>query len=173
MLYAVFVGMTALWQAACTVLPPPESLPPQSFDRVGDSYKVDVVARDPWNESGIQLKKEHHYQMKIGRVTDWRDDKIPSSVTEGWKEKHVGFWAGIARSLFKARMPDAPWYALVGAVGTPPDGLEYFHIKQENMLFTPKQDGEFYLFANDYPSKGRYCNNHGTVTITITRMHEN
>jgi hypothetical protein len=90
-----------------------------------------------------------------------------SDIETGWK----GIWKVIGAPFFMLRrVPAAPWYALVGAVGESSDKLHYFRIGKgrENISFPI--DGFLYIFANDYPSMSKYNNNKGKAEVTVTRI---
>ena len=68
------------------------------------------------------------------------------------------------------RLPDANWFALVGAWGDEDgeDGDNLFLIGDSRNEIVAKQSVDLYLFANDMPSK--YDNNDGSLKVTITRV---
>ena len=63
-------------------------------------------------------------------------------------------------------MPAEKWFALVGAVGK--DEARLFLIGENLEGWEAKGDGELMCFANDVPRA--YFNNHGSITLTITRV---
>ena len=117
--------------------------------------RVLIDSRESWCDTGIRLAAGRSYRLSA-RGT-WRDASI---VTDA---------AGYAsRNLFQRaterlrRLPDAPWFALIGAVDRRP---ETQFVIGTDCLFTALRDGELTCFANDL----RFFdfNNDGTVTLAV------
>lgn len=158
----------------------------------GQSVTVDVVARDPWNWTGIYLEAGEYRFTATGQ---WVDLNIPSGPagTTGWSRyrpreagRLLGTLIGQGERLFRrlTRNPMAnfiltrrdegmPWFALIGVVAndaTPVGGDQALHEHIPIGAGTSHQvsrPGYLYAFANDAWSF--YGNNHGSVALRITR----
>jgi hypothetical protein len=118
-----------------------------------DNYQVTVDARAPWVATGIQVKSGQKIRFSADGM--WGDSPGVNRGADGGQAGIFGsgYW-GVER-----RVPDAPWGALVGRVGT-----ARFLIGSSAIIIMP-EDGELMLGIND----GDYnlMDNHGFQTVKI------
>lgn len=128
---------------------------------VGDSpITIDLLAHLQWNKMPhIYLERGGTYRFK---VIDGPHDWIDGDVTETNGAEGCDL---PALKPFKrlARMPDAGWMALVGAI----DRAEQFRIGRQ-CDYQPQQDGELSCHPNDAWFKCR--NNRGRLTLSVQRI---
>ncbi len=140
-----------------------EAAPPLTL-KPGESVRIVVDARNPWNASGILVRAGQRYTFGIEHVCDWTDGSVPADPIDGWQGWAVqlfGFLIGPLR-----RSPTAPWYALVGSVGR--DDVHAFAVIDGHRgAVRMDHSGALYFYANDMD--GRYCNNRGTLNLRILR----
>jgi len=124
---------------------------------VGDRNAVVVLARPPWNLTGIQLRAGERYTMSAQGM--WVDWFIPHGP-EG--DPSDSFYMRAVEHL--RRMPKENWFELIGALDS--DLSTSFPIGK-GCEYVPPKDGELTCFANDV--EGFYFNNYGQVTLTVER----
>lgn len=145
----------------------------------GASTTLDIFASQPWNRTGIYLKKDVAY--KFSATGEWLDSKIvctPSGPVPGrFQPATMFYWAADLLGLFNKyltrRDQNSPWFSLIGCVangGAATDSgnplpHETFTIGN-GRTYSPKESGYLYCFANDIGFK--YKNNRGSVSLTIT-----
>ena len=174
----IFIFSFFLLVSACACKPgtPPEYISADQNSlhtvlEVNEERIISVAAINPWNwivkndAKGIFLDKGQTYQFDVDKVEEWKDADILSNPEEGWKS-----WKSIPFSLFfwLRRCPSEPWYALVGAVYDKSGNWHCFKIGNGIKEFSPKESGQLYVFANDM--NGFYCNNSGTLELSIRRL---
>lgn len=133
--------------------------------QVGEARSVRIDARDPWNFHGIILAQGGRYQFTVTDVADWRDSWIDADPETGWLgwSRYLG-----ATVAWLRRVPDAPWYSLVGTVRGAEGAWQCFVIGKGSAEDRSTLTGPLYVFANDMT--GRYGNNSGTLTLQIKRI---
>jgi hypothetical protein len=157
--------------AACSGLPAPPAQARLALVAGEAATPLTVIASRPWNSNGLQVRAGQTYDFTVAQPDDWRDANLAADPETGWLPGQ-GFLPAILQPLScLRRSPAHPWYALLGAVGEPPDDLEYFLIGRGGRSYQVTRDGRLYLFANDAPWASRYANNHGTVQVTIRRIN--
>jgi hypothetical protein len=125
---------------------------------VGKPQSVGVNSRLKWNETGIRLTAGERYHFHAtGTWVDW----TITCDADGYESSNLIL--RVSEPL--RRVPDKRWFALIGSTGKK-DG-EVFLIGTDS-LYTPRTTGELLCFANDVILA--YCNNHGAVTLTVTRV---
>ena len=158
------------------------------------SKEIPIYAINPWNETGIFLEPGATYQFVA--KGQWVDGHIacgPAGTRDGVFEpgELVQMGASLLGKLEKIykkitgnteadlrgtkRIEDAPWFALMGVVANGgfslPDGSfaphEQIVIGEGIRDYSPKRPGYLWCFAND--AWHFYNNNHGSVTLTVTR----
>ena len=137
---------------------------------VGQSHQCDVLAKPKYNWSGVRLIETASYTVTVEQDDTWEDASIKCGP-EGWETDDLPWYKeGLVKLMEQyRRLPDANWFALVGAWGDEDgeEGNNLFLIGDSKKAFIAKQDADLYLFANDMPSK--YDNNEGSLLVTITR----
>lgn len=156
----------------------------------GEMMQFSVFAREHWNETGIYLEKGAHYRFTA--KGQWTDSNIkcgPGGTHDG--KFHIGEVALVlgttmgklenllnknADMVGTKRFESYPWMSLIGVIancGNPgydgtPDKHQDFLIGENCELKNISRSGYLYCFAND--SWEFYWNNHGSVTVTISRI---
>lgn len=158
----------------------------------GESRQFEIHADKPWNDAGIYLVPGRYAFAADG---EWMDRRVPcgpagasdgvfhteemsnliGSVRSWWETQFKNLTGNTAVKFFGTkRVVDSPWMALIGVVT---DGrfdektgvqrpYEPFEIG-ERCEQQVSHEGYLYTYAND--SWGFYENNHGSVTLTVTR----
>lgn len=139
----------------------------------GESKPFFITYSSKCNPSGINLEPDKKYSFsKYTTVSPLIDGQISSHPKdskslgiEGWNtyELNLWTWPGLEMAgLFRPKV-GANWYELIGKVGDDP----YFSIYRNQTEFTPKNPGELYALANDFPWFGRYTNNQGHIILYV------
>jgi len=133
---------------------------------VGESHQCEVLARHKYNWSGVRLLKGASYTCTVVDGDTWKDGGMECGPG-GWQSDELPWYKeGIVDFAERfRRVEEANWFALVGALGDEDDNL--IVIGDANEPFVVKKDADFYMFANDMPSK--YENNDGSLIVTVTR----
>jgi uncharacterized protein (DUF2235 family) len=159
----------------------------------GQTVTVDVVAHDPWNETGLYLDAGEYVFTADGQ---WRDGAIASGpagrsglglanpLVE--KGRVLGTLSGRAQRLFRfatgnpdatfigaRREEDLPWMSLVGIVAN--DAIPVRHAVRAHeriaigagTRFRVTVGGYLYAYAND--AWAFYGNNQGSARLTVRR----
>jgi hypothetical protein len=128
---------------------------------LGALRTIPVDSGKPWVCTGVLIEAGKSYEIAVPGNKEWLDEKTKANVDEGWVDNRVlGFFL-----RFSARVWHAPMFALVGGISE--NGQEpssYFRIGSKHRLDT-STSGQLVVFANDWEQ--RYCNNHGTVEMTV------
>jgi hypothetical protein len=127
---------------------------------VGQSVMVPVAARKSSNDTGLQVAAGQHYEFQT--AGSWVDMWVTSDAG-GYPTP----WWSLGQRLGERfrRVPDAPWFALIGMVRAGTQS-QLFIIGAASQVIMP-MSGRLACFANDVP--GFYWNNRGTVQLTIRR----
>lgn len=162
---------------------------------VGQSVSVDIAARKRWNETGVFLEAKAIYNFEA--TGEWTDKTIvcgpdgrslKPSIRRYFRDAAV-FLPALIQRLFnrakpneEASVPGSPRFerarifSLIGTVANGVDGTvsgnrpdETFEIGRVLLNYQVQRDGYFYAYANDVWSF--YFNNHGSVSLKITRVH--
>jgi hypothetical protein len=133
---------------------------------VGASHSCEVLAEWKYNWSGVQLRAGASYSFSVPAGDTWDDASITCGPA-GWTTDQLPWYKETFVKLFESRrrLPDANWFALIGALGD--EDAELFLIGDQAAPYTAPHDADLYLFANDLPTK--YENNEGSLMVTITR----
>jgi hypothetical protein len=160
---------------------------------VGESCTVDVFAAEPWNRTGIYLRRGETYQFTAtGEWLDWHDRSSPDGLDDGKFQlgdlaRKFGSALGLMETAWKAatgndeadlkltrREEGMPWFCLVGAIGngrvTPRGKVtphHAFRIGSGPVVEDVAKGGYLYAYAND--AWHMYGNNKGGVRLTLTR----
>jgi hypothetical protein len=115
----------------------------------------------------VHLLKGHKYRFKIEPGDTWEDGGIECGP-DGWESEDLPWYKeGVVQFAERfRRLPDANWFALVGALDDEDNNL--FFIGDGNDEFSAPRSADLYLFANDISSK--YDNNEGWLVVEITRV---
>jgi len=127
---------------------------------VGETMTVRIRARAYWNDTGAFVRIGEHYRLHA--EGSWRDMFITSGPN-GYETPWYSFGQGLATGL--RRVPNARWFALVGAVRGAEESP--FVIGAETCAVMPST-GRLVCFANDIP--GFYWNNCGAISLSIERL---
>lgn len=128
--------------------------------QIGESIERLVLAKDPWNASGLSVQPGERYRFDVEVREVLKDKDLPATPaglrdTPGWM-KAMGF-------LRRSR--DHAWFALLGSAGRSSSGRFLVGAGGE---WTAPLAGELHFYVND--SWGFYHNNQGRVAITVTRL---
>ncbi len=126
--------------------------------RVGEAQTASIDSREPWNHTGIRLTAGEQYGMHASGT--WVDWFIPHGPDGGPSDS---FYLHLLES--RRRRPHDNWFALIGALD---ENLNTAFTIGSQCTFTAPGDGELTCFANDL--EHFYFNNHGAVTLTVTRI---
>ena len=131
-----------------------------SILEIGETTTVPIRARAYWNDTGIAVRIGEHYRLRA--EGSWRDFLITSGP-DGYETPWYSLGQRLASPL--RRVPNARWFALIGAVR----GAERrpFVIGRETETVIPAA-GTLKCFANDVP--GFYWNNCGAIYLSIERL---
>jgi len=130
---------------------------------VGDPPReVRVDSPEKWNDSGIIVARGEEYEIDVPPDQIWIDRTI-ENTPDGSSSR------GVVQKLTVGlrRKPDAPWFALIAAIGQSDEADSMTVIGAGKKPFHPQMDGQLYFFANDV--RVAYGNNKGAITLTITR----
>lgn len=120
------------------------------------THFVSVRAREHWNDTKLDVRPGERWLISAtGQWTDW---KTPSGP-EGYFEPKLKLFERLRR------MPQAPWFSLVSAVGNAPDSFVLIGRSGE---LRPTRAGRLLLFANDVSFM--YWNNSGELAVAIHRL---
>ena len=137
---------------------------------VGQSHQCEVLAKPKYNWTAVRLVEGASYTFAVADGDTWADASI-NCGPKGWVSDDLPWYKeGVVQVMERyRRLPDANWFALVGAWGDEDgkEGKNLFLIGDSKKAFIAKRDADLYLFANDMPSK--YGNNDGSLMVTITR----
>ncbi len=117
--------------------------------------------------TGVELKEGWTYKVTavLNKDKPWMDRTIKVESSDGLKPKQVTPFMKVGK--FRARLPSAPYFHLIGTIGDPA-GKPF--IVKSGQPFTANVSGEMFLFVNDVP--GFYRNNSGESTVTIELVGE-
>lgn len=179
----------------CRQSNPPITVGPYRPTRVlesGESAEVEAFADKPWNDAGLYLRPGKYTFTADG---EWMDRTVPCGpdgasdgvfhldefrnligTFRGWWETQFKNVTGneAVEFLGTKRVEGIPWMALIGMVTDgavdPQTGIQQPYVPFEigtRCELDVSLGGYLYAFAND--SWGFYDNNHGSVTLTVTR----
>ena len=134
---------------------------------VGESRRVNVVAREKWNPTGILVAPGQRYSFVA--TGGWSDGGIPC----GPGGFTVGQTHGIAHWIVKAgapflRLKNGRYFCVVGSVGHDESACFLIGAGLPTWSTTNGGSGHLECFANDVPIA--YWNNKGSVQLAITRL---
>jgi hypothetical protein len=126
-----------------------------------------VLAKSKYNWTGVRVEKGATYSITVPEGAVWKDGGMECGPG-GWKTDDLPWYQeGVVHFMERhRRLPDANWFALVGALNDEDDNL--FLVADGAEPSTAEKDADLYLFANDLSSK--YGNNEGSLMVTITRI---
>lgn len=119
-------------------------------------YLVTVRARELWNDTQLDVRPGERWLIEA--TGEWMDWKTPSGP-EGYVEPKLELFERLRR------MPQAPWFSLVAAVG---NARETFVLIGRSGELRPTRAGRLQLFANDVSFM--YWNNAGELAVSIQRL---
>lgn len=124
-----------------------------------------IDSQEKWNRTGIEVRPGERYAFRA--EGSWIDLTIYTTA-RGYETREAPALSRWFLSLFEGslRMPGQNWFALVGTVGRSESTA--FVIGERLDGWMPTAAGELWCFANDVP--WAYFNNHGEVTLTVTRL---
>ena len=122
-----------------------------------ETWHIQVVAREAWNDSGVDLIAGAVYDFIAAGI--WNDASIPSTA-DGYSSTPI-------LKLFEGlrRVPNASYFKLIGTIGK--STRDPILIGTTLPSFSPDKSGRLYCFANDV--RCMYWNNHGAIALTIVR----
>lgn len=137
---------------------------------VGKSQTIYVYANQKYNRSRVLLEQNKEYCFTIEAGQLWYDASIACNE-KGWdrETKELGckeFFIKLSEG--KRRLPAAKWFELIGAVDRNDNHLfQVTNFTSILNIYSPPEEGELFLFANDMDS--RYGNNRGLLQVVVTR----
>ena len=176
--------------------PPPGEVSywPTRVMRPREACRTWASAKARWNATGLYLIKDATYHVTA--KGEWLDAGIKADANGAKPGAQLGKVAyGLAtlpeglRALlrknkrlakadviFSRRVVEAPWIALIGAIGSGRGNTEVgggiedhdTHLLGTDKTFTARDSGYLYLFAND--AWVMYGNNAGSLEVEITRL---
>lgn len=131
----------------------------------GDSVLIRVDARNEWNDTGIMLLRGIRYELTVLKPDEWYDAGFKVDAAG-----HANIIYRLYMTLFQSlkRVKVAPWFSLVGTVGSVKDS-EAFYLGEQCPL-VPRCSGRLLCFAND--AWGFYWNNSGSIFLIIQRKEQ-
>ncbi len=138
------------------------------------SQEVSISSACSWNETGIQVKRGHRYDLKpSGTWTDW----IVLCDASGPRVPFLRCVMDPSRPRLRyppGRDALAHFFSLVVCVHTQPQVPDQvpgdaFLVPREGIrAWTAPADGRLLAFANDW--KSAYGNNRGALTLRVTEV---
>jgi hypothetical protein len=117
--------------------------------------QVAIDSRAHWVDTGVLIVAGATYELRA--TGTWRDASIDTDAS-GYASANI--FQRLTERL--RRMPDAPWFALIGAIDRRED--TQFVIGTASR-FRATASGQLTCFANDL--RGFYFNNSGNVILTV------
>ena len=154
---AIALWMTAPSQAGQSPSDTPQCTASGVRPASNQPATVQIDSRCVWRHTGVQVEQGVTYELRASGT--WVD-KTYSSGPDGYDSPNTF----MKLAEVGKRVRSAKWFALIGALDE--DDKTMFVIGSQ-ATFSPTRSGELVAFANDWKSK--YGNNHGEVTLTITR----
>ncbi len=124
----------------------------------GESAYTTVLARKPWNHSGIELQKGNQYKLEVSGDQHWKDWHVEAGP-DGFEKWYMKMFEPLRR------VSHANWFALIGALGR---SKENCFVIGRSISLAPILAGELVCFANDV--RGFYFNNSGSIELKVTRL---
>ncbi|WP_420002620.1 DUF2235 domain-containing protein [Arenibacterium sp. LLYu02] len=176
--------------------PPPGEVSywPTQMLLVGEGCRTRASAKPRWNATGLYLVKGASYYVTA--KGEWLDAGIKADANgpkPGFQLAKAAYGLaklpealrGLLRKserlakadvTFSRRVVEAPWFALMGAIGSGRGNTEVgggiedhdTHLLGTDKTFTARESGYLYLFAND--AWVMYGNNAGSLEVEITRL---
>jgi hypothetical protein len=126
---------------------------------IGQTTHVTVQAKNPWNDSRIDLASGCTYDFIVPENEHWSDSSIHCGA-DGYPPKwYLAVWERFRRA------PTVDWFKLIGTVGH--SAKNPIIIGSRLTDFSPIESGRLYCFANDV--RIMYWNNSGAIRLNITR----
>lgn len=149
-----------LFSAACACQPRLAAVPndPVRELAVGEEVRVAIEAGRVWNPTPVVVDPAQQYSLRVYGTQQWTDGPYESDAN-GYR----GWFNFLVKS--KKRVPAEKFFALIGAIDKDESTAEKIGIHREN--WSPPRRGQLFAYANDLPT--RYCNNLGSLDLTIRR----
>jgi hypothetical protein len=126
---------------------------------IGQTVRIDINAKNPWNDSGIDLVRGARYDFVVPGSQHWRDSSIECDAD--------GYSAPFLLKFFEpfCRVPSQNYFKLIGTINR---SLEMPIVIGSGLEdFLPFRSGRLYCFANDI--RIMYWNNCGSIGLNVTR----
>jgi hypothetical protein len=123
---------------------------------------IPVIAAEPWNPSGVSVRKGTAYRFEVLPPASWKDSHVTCGPN-GFVNMLDPF--GWFLRVRRAGGQKARYFTLIGTIGK---SLDHAFVIGAGCVHTATADGECFLFANDWSSA--YGNNHGTIDINISEV---
>jgi len=127
--------------------------------QVGESTTVVVQARSPWNDCGVGLSAENHYDFLVSAAQSWKDASIACDADGYSSQGSLKFFEPFRR------VRSENWFKLIGVIEK--SKSDPIVIGTGLRDFVASRSGPLYCFAND--ARLMYWNNHGSIQLTIVR----
>lgn len=190
---------SALERQADSPIAYPAYHPTTVLNAAGDTHTVEVFADTRWNATGLYMQAGHEYTFSaVGEWQDSRDTcdwhgTEDGKLSAGDIVRATGSFVGMFEERFRnfsdnqrtdflgtKRVEELNWFVLVGAIandsgterpvkndGTPVPHQQVDLTRHESRPLKIMHSGYLYCFPNDVWTL--YGNNHGSITLTITR----
>ena len=130
-----------------------------SSTQIGQTIRLDISARSPWNDSGIDLISGGRYDFIVPGDQKWKDASIECDA-DGYRSR----FPLKAFEPFR-RVPDQNYFKLIGTIGRSSEEPIVIGSRLED--FSAWKSGRLYCFANDV--RIMYWNNSGSIGLNLTR----
>ena len=138
----------------------------------GSPRTLELPSNELCLSTGLVLRQGRTYRVEVTSLSaDWMDDTIP--VTSP-----AGFASGRQPLVFVPSLPfrrvlTVPWFVPIARVGA--NSAEYHALGEGFAEFTPRHEGQLFLFVNDAIGPGPwfrslYGNNHGVARVEVSRI---
>jgi len=157
---------------------------PNVEDVPDSGISITIISRDPFCDTGIQLKSGYSYTFHVEHISqDWADGKdrrlsfkYGQMDERGWTVSWLPIYL---RGVYLAQ-PFRPcrlghWFELVGVVHSANNEPITFRLgegikKRRELHYEGTDEAHLHVYANDLSS--RYFNNHGSMKIKVQQSKE-
>ncbi len=119
-----------------------------------------VKAEIAKNDVGLHLQASDEYSVSVSGEQVWYDASQEHIAPHGSSGSFL-----MNLFAFLKKDCDAAWFALMAEIKGA--NKSYTHDLSRSSIFMAEEDGQLVLYAND--ARGFYWNNHGEITVTVSR----
>ena len=128
----------------------------------GQKTVVTVCSHPRWNYTNIAVRPHQVYDIEVRAGGVWKDGFLSPVTACGYDRCYL------APFRHWRRHPEAPWFELIGGVGT--DESQTFRVGAHNSSATINATGELTFYANDVWRM--YWNNKGAIEVTVRLVRD-